>query len=79
MFTNACASITAFVGAFPERMPDYKTLIVPLIKVIGDKTDQVRKNAAVLLAKLAINEENAAIMRANHGTEVLLSLRQQLT
>jgi len=48
---------------------------VPLIKVISDKTQLVRKNAAVLLAKLASNEENAKIMRANHGTEVLVSLR----
>jgi len=43
--------------------------------VISDKTQLVRKNAAVLLAKLASNEENAKIMRANHGTEVLVSLR----
>lgn len=48
---------------------------MPLIKVISDKTQLVRKNAAVLLAKLASNEENAKIMRANHGTEVLVSLR----
>jgi hypothetical protein len=42
--------------------------------VISNKTDAVRKNAAVLLAKLSQNEENGAVMRANHGTEVLMSL-----
>jgi hypothetical protein len=53
-------------------------LIVPLIKVVGGKTDMVRKNAAVLLARLAIDEENAKVMRANHGTEVLVSLKNVL-
>lgn len=75
-YVNICASITAFVTAFPERLPEYKNLIVPLIGIVGSKTDLIRKNAAVLLAKLATNEDNAKIMRANHGTEVLLSLRQ---
>ena len=74
-YVNICASITAFVTAFPERLTDYKCLIVPLIKIISEKTEMVRKNAAVLLAKLANDEENAKIMRANHGTEVLVSLR----
>jgi len=50
-------------------------LIVPLINVISNKTQLVRKNAAVLLAKLANDESNAVVMRANHGTEVLVSLR----
>lgn len=76
---NVCASITAFLRAFPERLPEYKCLIVPLIRVMSDKTDLVRKNAAVLLARLATDEDNAKIMRANHGTEVLLSLQKQLT
>lgn len=75
MYVNICASITAFVTAFPERLPEYKSLIVPLIKIISEKTEIVRKNAAVLLARLANDEENGKIMRANHGTEVLVSLR----
>jgi hypothetical protein len=74
-YVNVCASITAFVTAFPERLPEYRSLIVPLIKIISSKTEMVRKNAAVLLAKLANDEENGKIMRANHGTEVLISLR----
>ena len=75
LYVNICASITAFVTAFPERMSEYKSLVVPLIKIVSSKTELVRKNAAVLLAKLAIDEENGKIMRANHGTEVLVSLR----
>ena len=53
-------------------------MIVPLINVIGNKTAAVRKNGAVLLAKIATNEENQKIYRANHGPEVLMSLREQL-
>ena len=48
---------------------------MPLIKVCSDKTDRIRKNSAVLLAKLALNENNKRVMQANHGTEVLYSLQ----
>lgn len=78
-YVNACASITQFVSTFPERSKEYKSLIVPLIKVVSEKTDVVRKNASVLLAKLAIDEDNLKIMRANHGTDVLMSLKNVLT
>lgn len=74
-YVNICASITAFCGVFPERKADFKDLIVPLIQVMGDKIDTVRKNSAVLLAKLVEeNEENKKIMRDNHGSEILMSV-----
>lgn len=44
-------------------MNDFSDLIVPLIDIVKDKTDLVRKNAAVCLAKLCKNEENAVVMR----------------
>ena len=47
---------------------------MPLIKVMSDKVDLVRKNSAILLAKLTMNEENKKEMHANHGTEVLISI-----
>lgn len=76
---NICASITAFVGAFPERKGDFKDVIVPLIKVMGDKIDTVRKNSAVLLAKLVEdNQENLKVMHDNHGTEILMSVQNSL-
>lgn len=53
MYVNATASITAFVGQFKDRLADFRELIVPLIKVVAEKTDLIRKNAAILLAKLA--------------------------
>ena len=64
-----------FATCFPERLREFQSLIIPLISTISNKTEIVRKNAAVLLARLANDEENAAVMRANHGTEVLISLR----
>jgi hypothetical protein len=48
---------------------------IDLIRIVKDKTDIVRKNAAILLAKLAKDEENNKFIRANHGFDVLLSLR----
>jgi len=42
-YVNACASITQFVAAFPERSKEYKSLVAPLIKVMSEKTDVVRK------------------------------------
>lgn len=52
---------------------------MPLIEVMKDKLDLVRKNAAVCLAKLCKDEENAKVMRFHHGTEVLVSLSGVLT
>ena len=52
-YVNICASLTGFVGKVNERAEDFKELIVPLIQVCANKTDKVRKNSAVLLAKLA--------------------------
>jgi hypothetical protein len=69
--------MTAFVDCFPEKIPEFKDIIIDLIKVAKDKTDGIRKAAAVLLAKLATDEENSKHMRANHGYDVLLSLRSQ--
>lgn len=77
VYVNAAASITAFVGSFKDRLADFRELIVPLIKVVAEKTELIRKNSAVLLAKLAQEEENGKIMRANHGSEVLVSLKSQ--
>lgn len=78
-YTNICASITAFCGCFPERKGDFKEVIPPIIKVMGDKLDSVRKNSAILLAKLVEDhEDNKKIMRDNHGTEILMSVQQSL-
>lgn len=61
--------------AFPERVQEFKEFIIDLIYVIKEKTELVRKNAAILLAKLANNEDLNSFIRANHGFDVLMSLR----
>ena len=71
---NATSLVSVFIDTFPERSVEFQSMIVPLIKVVSEKVDALRKTAAVCLAKLAKNEENSAVMRANHGHDVLVSL-----
>ena len=75
---NCCGSITGFLMAFPERMPEFKQIVVPLIQIVKEKTEVVRKNGAILLARLAKDPELEKVIRANHGFDVLVSLRQAL-
>lgn len=77
MFINACASSTGFLTCFEERLQEFQPIIIDLIRIIKDKTDVIRKNAAILLAKLANDEENKQYIRANHGFDVLMSLKGQ--
>lgn len=71
--------VSALVDVFPERAISFQPLIIPLISIVKEKVDAVRKAAAVCLAKISKDEENAKVMRANHGTEVLVSLGGALT
>lgn len=75
MFINTCGSMVAFIDAFPERTKEFTPVILDLIQTVKDKTEVVRKNAAILLAKLARDEEANDYIRANHGMDVLMSLR----
>jgi hypothetical protein len=77
---NICSSISAFThpSAFPSRLPDFKPFILPLISICANKTDMLRKNAAVCLARLANEDGNKKFMIANHGMEVLSSLKNCL-
>ena len=60
-------------------MINFKPIIPTLVKITANKTELLRKNAAVLIARLSNNEENLKCIRANHGTDVLLSLKDVLT
>ena len=66
--------MSAFVEVFPERSAEFKSMIVPLITLIKEKVDLIRKNAAVCLAKLSKDDLCGKVMRENHGTEILVSL-----
>lgn len=74
-YANVCLSINGFVAIFPEKSTEYGEIIKTLIQVMSEKTGHERKNSATLLAKLSLNEDNKKIMTANHGTEVLVSLK----
>jgi hypothetical protein len=75
---NGCSCVSALNNVFPETSHAFASMIVPLINIVKEKVDGVRKTAAVCLAKISRDEENAKIMRANHGTEVLVSLSNVL-
>ena len=68
----------AFITGFPDRNPEFRDIIVELILIVKEKTELIRKNGAILLAKLAADEENNKLIRANHGFDVLMSLRGAL-
>ena len=72
---NTCGSMVAFLGAFPERLREFEPIIKDLITIVKEKTELVRKQAAILLAKLAADEELNKVIRGNHGFDVLMSLR----
>ena len=74
-FVNACAGTSAFVVCFPDRVREFESIITDLIFVIKEKTEVIRKNAAILLAHLAKDEELNKVVRANHGFDVLMSLK----
>jgi len=74
-FVNACAGTSAFVVCFPDRIREFESIITDLIFVIKEKTEVIRKNAAILLAHLAKDEELNKVVRANHGFDVLMSLK----
>jgi hypothetical protein len=74
-FVNACAGSSAFVVCFPDRVREFESIIPDLIFVIKEKTEVVRKNAAIFLAHLAKDEELNKVVRAHHGFDVLMSLK----
>ena len=78
-FTNSCSFVSTITDIFPERSQDFQSMIVPLIGIVKEKIDAVRRTAAVCLAKLSRDEENGKIMRLNHGSEVLVSLTNVLS
>ena len=61
---------------FEDRLPDFRATIPSLTTVAKDKVGLARKNAALLLAKLAREEGNKEKMRECHSIEVLMSINQ---
>lgn len=73
-FVNCCACVSSFIDCFPLHIEDFQATIPALINVVGEKLDILRRNAAVLLAKMTKSEKNMEIIRKNHGMDVLMSV-----
>ena len=78
-FINVSGLISASLESFPGTSSKYGDLIPDLTSIVKDKIDLERKNSAVLLAKLARDEENKKLMNKHHTMEVLMSLGGNLT
>ncbi|CAI2384675.1 unnamed protein product [Moneuplotes crassus] len=77
-FINYSGLISASLESFPESSTSYADLIPQLTQILKDHVDLERKNAAVLIAKMAKNEENKKLMVKHHTMEVLMSLGSNL-
>jgi hypothetical protein len=73
-FINYSGLVSASLDTFPATSTLYVDLIPQLTEVLKDHVAMERKNAAVLLAKMARNEEIKKIMKKHHTMEVLMSL-----
>jgi len=49
---------------------------VELIEVVASTTDLIRKQAAIFLSLLSMDEHMKEVIKTNHGTEVLHSIAQ---
>lgn len=75
--TLACSLIGVFLDHFVDKADGFKPIVIDVIHIVKEKADASRQSAAVVLAKLAKDEEMNKYIRANHGFEVLVSLRNQ--
>ena len=73
-FINISGLISAFLDWFPSTTSEYGSLIPDLTLIIKDKVDMERKNAAILIAKLAKDEDLKKEMAKYHTMEILMSL-----
>lgn len=65
-FVNITACLSKYLEFFKEEIDQFGDLIPLLTAIIKDKVGLIRKNAAVLIAKLATCEENKKIMGECH-------------
>ncbi|KAL4444520.1 hypothetical protein ABPG74_016813 [Tetrahymena malaccensis] len=73
-FCNSC-NLASYINEFiPDLLIEYKETIPRLISVCKEKTGNLRKNAAIFLAKLAKNQQNLEVIRSLHGIEILHSI-----
>jgi len=73
-FINLSGLVSSSLDCFPESATEYSDLVAGLTDILKDRLELERKNAAVLVAKLARNEEVKKVMVKHHTMEVLMSL-----
>jgi hypothetical protein len=72
---NTLSLLIGIIGKYPDTAKEIKPFIPDIIVICKEKTELLRKNAAVLLAKFARSSpENEQYVRDLHGMEVLLSV-----
>jgi len=77
-YTNGCTMVSRFLKKKPQHLADFKEIIEILIKSVKDELGLMRKNAAILLSVIAMDEGNKEVVRSLHGIEVLHSVKDFL-
>ena len=76
---NNMSLIIAIMGKYKELSNEVKSVIPLAINICKEKTELLRKNAAILMARYAkAAPENEEYLRALHGMEVLVSVSSHL-
>ena len=71
--------IIAIMGKYKELSKEVKVVIPLAINICKEKTELLRKNAAILMARYAkAAPENEEFLRSLHGMEVLVSVSSHL-
>ena len=78
-FINISGLISAFLDWFPNVASEYGSLIPDLTLILKDRVDLERKNAAIVIAKLAKDKDLKEEMNQYHTMEILMSLGSNLT
>ncbi len=72
---NTMSLLINITNVWPEFAVYTKEIISSIINIAKDKTDLLRKNAAILLAKIAkSSNEMESYVRELHGMDVLLNV-----
>ena len=75
-FANGTILVGSLGDLDPELLPKFNDCIPLLLEICKDKTGLWRKNAGILVAKLAKHPANLDIFRKFHGIEILSSVSQ---
>ena len=72
---NILSLLSSIIENYKEKAIKCKNIVQCVIDICKEKTDLLRKNAAILLAKIAkSNKEMEEYVRNLHGMEVLVSI-----